>query len=53
MRADKIKEMMTGRWRAFICGTDTWHIVTDGVELSQAMVGSNNWAAFPVEDLIY
>lgn len=44
MRADKIDEMKSGKWNAFIWRTDIWQAVTDGVSVSEELVMGENWA---------
>lgn len=43
MRADKMKEIMAGKWKAFIWRTDSWTSVTGGVDMSSGVVKGKSW----------
>lgn len=43
MRADRINEMIYGKWRAFIWRIDAWQAVTDGVDVSSGVLTCKNW----------
>lgn len=43
MRADKMEDIMSGTWNAFIWRTDTWEAVTCGVDVSTGIVRREKW----------
>ncbi|KJZ69859.1 hypothetical protein HIM_10759 [Hirsutella minnesotensis 3608] len=43
MRADKMEQMIAGKWRAFIWRTDAWKAVTDGVDVSSGISMGKKW----------
>lgn len=45
MRSDKMKQMAAGQWTAFICRTDEWEAITDGVDVSFEVRTGRKWTA--------
>lgn len=43
MRADKMEQMMAGKWRAFLWRTDEWEASTRGVDVSSGVAKGRKW----------
>ncbi|KAK9444690.1 tetratricopeptide [Metarhizium brunneum] len=43
MRADKMEQMMAGKWRAFLWRTDEWEASTPGVDVSSGVTKGKKW----------
>ncbi|EFY95072.2 tetratricopeptide [Metarhizium robertsii ARSEF 23] len=43
MRADKMEQMMAGKWRAFLWRTDEWEASTRGVDVSRGVTKGKKW----------
>ncbi|KJK85219.1 hypothetical protein H633G_10949, partial [Metarhizium anisopliae BRIP 53284] len=43
MRADKMEQMMAGKWRAFLWRTDEWEASTRGVDVSSGVTKGRKW----------
>lgn len=43
MRADKMEQMMVGKWRAFLWRTDEWEASTRGVDVSSGVTKGKKW----------
>ncbi|KAF5128473.1 hypothetical protein E5D57_009413 [Metarhizium anisopliae] len=43
MRADKMEQMMVGKWRAYLWRTDEWEASTPGVDVSSGVTKGKKW----------